>query len=345
MDKVAIVILNYNGKNHLEKFLPSVVANSPGASIYIADNASTDDSVSFLEKNFPAIHLIRIPANYGYSKGYNVALQSVKSQYYILLNSDVEVKSGWLEPLIRLMDSDEKIAACQPKIKSYLKKNEFEYAGAAGGFIDRLGYPFCRGRIFDSVEEDRGQYDTSSEIFWASGACLAIRVDLFHRLGGFDDDFFAHMEEIDLCWRLQSAGYKIFYCAESTVYHLGGGTLSKANPRKTYLNFRNNLSLLYKNYPAGYLYPVIFLRLMLDGLAAVKFLFTDSFGHFVAVAKAHFSVYGSLSSLRIKRKDNMKNIKANPLKKAYRGFVAFDYYFLRKGKFSELKVLNPKPEN
>jgi GT2 family glycosyltransferase len=337
MDKVAIVILNYNGKNHLEKFLPSVVMGSEGANIYIADNASTDDSVSFLEKNYPTLQLIRIPINYGYSKGYNIALQSIKSQYYILLNSDVEVNQGWLEPLVRLMDSDEKIAACQPKIKSYLKKNEFEYAGAAGGYIDRLCYPFCRGRIFGSIEEDHGQYDKNSEIFWASGACLMIRADLFHSHGGFDDDFFAHMEEIDFCWRLKSSGYRIFYCGESCVYHLGGGTLNKSNPRKTYLNFRNNLSLIYKNYPGRYLYPVIFLRMILDGIAAIKFLFTDSFGHFWAVAMAHFSVYASLNILKAKRKRNMENLTADPLKGTYKGFIVFEYYFLKKRKFSDLK--------
>jgi GT2 family glycosyltransferase len=336
MDKVAIVILNYNGKNHLEKFLPSVVMNSQGATIYIADNASTDDSVLFLEKKFPALRLIKIPVNYGYSKGYNIALQSVKSQYYILLNSDVEVNPGWLEPLTKLMDSDEKIGACQPKLKSYLKKNEFEYAGAAGGFIDRLGYPFCRGRIFGSIEEDHGQYNINSEIFWASGACFMVRADLFHSLGGFDDAFFAHMEEIDLCWRLQSSGYKIFYCSESLVYHLGGGTLSKSDPKKTYLNFRNNLSLLYKNYPGRYLYLVIFLRMILDGLAAIKMFFTDSSGHFWAIARAHFSFYASLNILRAKRKENMESLRANPLKSVYKGFIVFDYYFSKKRKFSDL---------
>jgi GT2 family glycosyltransferase len=340
MDKVAIVILNYNGKNHLEKFLPSVVANSPGAHIYIADNASTDDSLLFLEKNHPSLSLIKIPVNYGYSKGYNVALQSVKSRYYVLLNSDIEVKRGWLEPLISLMDSNEKIGACQPKIKYFNRKNEFEYAGAAGGFIDRLAYPFCRGRIFDTIEEDKGQYNVSTEVFWASGACLVVRADLFHSIGGFDDDFFAHMEEIDLCWRLQASGYKVWYCAESTVYHLGGGTLAKSNPQKTYLNFRNNLSLIYKNYPGRYLYLVIFLRLILDGIAAIKFLFTDSIGHFWAIARAHFSIYGSLNTLRRKRANNMRNLSANPLKTVYRGLIVFDYYFSGRKKFSDLKTPN-----
>jgi GT2 family glycosyltransferase len=336
MDKVAIVILNYNGKNHLEKFLPSVVENSPDARIYIADNASTDDSVAFLEKNFPALSLIKISVNYGYSKGYNIALQSVKARYCILLNSDVEVEAGWLPPLIRLMDSDEKIGACQPKIKYYNKKNEFEYAGAAGGFIDRLAYPFCRGRIFNLTEEDQGQYDVSTEIFWASGACLVVRADLFHSVGGFDDDFFAHMEEIDLCWRLQSSGYKIWYCAESTVYHLGGGTLAKSNPRKTYLNFRNNLALIYKNYPGSSFYLVIFLRMLLDGVAAIKFLFTDSASHFLAIIRAHFYIYGKLGSLRRKRKENRINLVTNPLKNSYKGLIVFDYYLWRKKSFSEL---------
>jgi GT2 family glycosyltransferase len=338
MDKVAIVILNYNGKDHLEKFLPSVVSNSPGAVIYIADNASTDDSVPFLEKNFPALSLIKIPVNYGYSKGYNIALKSVAARYCILLNSDVEVNQGWLEPLIRLMDSDEKIGACQPKIKYYHKKTAFEYAGAAGGFIDRFAYPFCRGRIFDSIEEDYGQYDASTEIFWASGACLVVRPDLFHSIGGFDEDFFAHMEEIDFCWRLQASGYKVWYCSESEVYHLGGGTLAKSNPHKTYLNFRNNLALIYKNYPGRYLYLVIFLRMILDGVAAIKFLFADSSGHFWAIVRAHFSIYGSLNNLRKKRKMNMQNQSANPLNKTYKGLIVFDYYLFGRKKFSDLTM-------
>jgi GT2 family glycosyltransferase len=340
MDKVAVVILNYNGKNHLEKFLPSVVNHSSDARIYVADNNSTDNSIAFLEKNYPGIDLIRIPSNNGYSNGYNIALSSISADYYILLNSDVEVTPGWIKPVIALMESDESIAACQPKIKSFHNKNCFEYAGAAGGFIDKLGYPFCRGRIFNAIEEDHGQYDDNTEIFWASGACLFVKASLFQQAGKFDADFFAHMEEIDLCWKLKNLGYKIYYCGESSVYHVGGGTLSKISPQKTYLNFRNNLSLLYQNLPSGKLFPIIFSRLILDGIAAIKFLFTDSIGHFTAVLRAHFSIYGQINQLNAKRKYNIsKRVNGKlPLKGIYKGYIVYDHYILKIKKFSDIKI-------
>jgi GT2 family glycosyltransferase len=340
MDKVAVVILNYNGKNYLERFLPSVVSNSSGARLYIADNNSTDDSIPFLEQHYPQIDIIRISSNNGYSKGYNIALRSIQAEYYILLNSDVEVTPGWIEPVIAIMESDEQIAACQPKIKSYHNKKAFEYAGAAGGFIDRLGYPFCRGRIFNSIEEDHGQYDDNCEIFWASGACLFIKVPLFHKIGGFDEDFFAHMEEIDLCWKLKNQGYKIYYAGQSTVYHVGGGTLSKTSPHKTYLNFRNNLSLLYQNLPSNKLFAVIFSRLLLDGVAGIRFLFSGSMAHFFAILRAHFSIYANFKKLKTKRKYNISKKKKGmeDLKGIYAGSIVFDHFILRIKKFSEIKL-------
>jgi GT2 family glycosyltransferase len=334
MNKVAIVILNWNGKKFLEEFLPSVLKNSPGAKTIVADNSSTDDSVSYLKANYPEIEIIQIPENKGYTGGYNFALSKIKAEYFILLNSDIEVTPGWIDPIIKLMDSNESVVACQPKIKSYTEKDSFEYAGAAGGFIDKWGYPFCRGRIFENTEKDDGQYDNTCEIFWATGACLFIKAQKFHEVGGFDEYFFAHMEEIDLCWRLQSCGYKIYYCGESTIYHVGGGTLKKSNPHKTYLNFRNNIALLYKNLPSKKLYYVIFIRLILDGIAGIKFLFSNSPKHFFSVIKAHFSIYGSIGELRKKRAtcrrtDSDKNIFPRSL--------VYEYFLSGKKKFKDLK--------
>jgi GT2 family glycosyltransferase len=249
--KTAVVILNWNGRNFLETFLPSVLEYSARcADVIVADNASTDDSVAFLQEHYPQIRIIEHPKNGGFSKGYNDALKQIDAEYYILLNSDVEVTPNWITPVIEMMDADPSIAACQPKLRSFEDRSQFEYAGAAGGFIDAYGYPFCRGRIFDVLEEDRGQYDDACEVFWATGACLFVRADLYHALGGLDEDFFAHMEEIDFCWRLKNNGHKVMYCPDSTVYHVGGGALPKSSPRKTYLNFRNNLALLVKNLPS-----------------------------------------------------------------------------------------------
>ncbi len=245
--EIKIVILNWNGRAHLERFLPSVVSHSTGASVVVADNGSDDDSAAFLRKHYPQVELLLLDKNYGYAEGYNRALEQVAADCYVLLNSDVEVEEGWLGPLAKLMASNERIAALAPKILSYDRPGYFEYAGASGGFLDAFGYPFCRGRILDTIEQDDGQYDTSRDVFWASGACMMVRADVFRKLGGFDGDFFAHMEEIDFCWRAQLAGYRIMVEPRSRVFHLGGGTLPNNSPRKLYLNYRNNLSMLYKN--------------------------------------------------------------------------------------------------
>ncbi len=338
LDKIAIVILNWNGKGMLEKFLPFVIAHSSEAKIYVADNASSDDSISFVKNNFPEIICIENKYNNGYSSGYNEALKNIQSEYYVLLNSDVEVGANWLDPIISMMDQDQNIAACQPKILSYHNKSMFEYAGAAGGFIDKDGYMFCRGRIFNHFEKDEGQYDGAKEIFWASGACLFIRADLFHQVEGLDADFFAHMEEIDLCWRLKNRGYKICYNSESIVYHVGGGTLSKNNPIKTYLNFRNNLYLLTKNYFQGNYMLKLFYRLILDGFAGIKFLFDGHPDHSLAVLKAHLSFYRNFKKFYKKRMIVKKEFREfNPVGQ-YKKSIVFDYFFKGIRKFSDLKV-------
>src|ERR1022692_4022740 len=272
--KIAIVILNWNGKRLLEQFLPKVIEYSKGiAEVVIADNDSKYDSVEFLRTNYPELRLIINHENGGFAKGYNDALKHVEADYYILLNSDVEVTKDWIKPIINLMENDKGIAACQPKMLYYKNKEKFEYAGAAGGFIDHWGYPFCQGRMFGNLETDHGQYNESCEVFWSTGACMFVRADVFHKLNGFDEEFFAHMEEIDLCWRIHNAGYKVMYCPQSEVYHVGGGTLPKNNPRKTYLNFRNNLLMIFKNAPKKDLWKICLLRLILDGVAGTKFLF------------------------------------------------------------------------
>ena len=314
MTNVAIVILNWNGKKYLKKFLPGVIEHSSqdDYEIVIADNASTDDSIIFLENNYPKIRIIKLDKNYGYAQGYNLALEQIESKYYILLNSDIEVTKNWIQPIIGLMDSDESIAACMPKIRSYKDKSNFEYAGAAGGFIDKYGYPFCRGRILDTLEEDTGQYDQNTEVFWATGACLFVRADSFHKAGGLDGDFFAHMEEIDLCWRLKNNGYKIMYSHESTVFHVGGGTLDTTNPFKLFLNYRNNLYLLYKNLHSSELIKTLFIRMILDGISAFVYLLQMQPKKFSVVFKAHISFYKNLNHLKEKRKENLTSgIKSN----------------------------------
>ncbi len=269
--RVAVVILNWNGRQFLEQFLPSVCRGSgPFADIWVADNASTDDSVSFITEHFPQVRLLRIPSNLGFAGGYNYALDRMDTEYVVLLNQDVAVEPGWLEPILFALDEDPQIGAAQPKIRSEKNRSQFEYAGAAGGMLDSLGYPFCRGRLFDHLEEDRGQYQTQTEIFWASGAALFIRLELYRGLGGLDEAFFAHMEEIDLCWRVRRAGYTVVYVPESTVFHVGGGSLERDNPRKLYLNFRNNGRMLVKNMGAGRLLWLLPLRLGLDTLAALR---------------------------------------------------------------------------
>lgn len=335
MAEVAIVILNWNGKTYLEKFLPSVIKYSSGiAEIIIADNDSKDDSIAFLSKNYPDIKIIISSKNKGFAEGYNFALSKVKADYYVLLNSDIEVTENWITPVIDMMEKDRNIAACQPKLLSYYERDRFEYAGAAGGFIDKFGYPFCRGRLFQTLEKDEGQYDDEKEIFWATGACMFVRADLFHKAGGFDNDFFAHMEEIDLCWRLRNAGYKIMYCPKSKVYHVGGGTLPKISSRKTYLNFRNNIILYYKNLPANELIYVFIIRILLDGLAGLKFLFEGHYKDFAAVIRAHYYFY---LTYRRQREKRMKIPHIKDRKLIYRLSIAMDYYLRGKRKFSELK--------
>ncbi len=334
MKKVALVILNYNGVKFLDKFLPSVIeCSSDHAEIWIADNCSTDGSLELLEEKFKHINVIQNESNGGFASGYNVALRQIQADYYILLNSDIEVTQNWIKPVIDLMESDQEVAACQPKIRSYYNKSGFEYAGAAGGFIDEYGYPFCRGRIFQSLEEDKGQYDNDIEVFWATGACMFVRADLFHKLNGFDDRFFAHMEEIDFCWRVKSLGYKVMVCHSSMVYHVGGGTLPVGSAWKTYLNFRNNFMLLYKNLPSKRMYKVLMMRLFLDGIAAIKFLIEGGFSDFVAVIRAHVYFYRNWRSIR---KTRMKTFRNN-VSKVYQGNIVVDHYILRKKKFSELK--------
>ena len=266
MKLVSVVILNWNGRRFLEQFLPTLVkyTQDPEAEIVVADNGSTDDSMAFMEKEFPSIRTLQLDKNHGFSGGYNRALELVDSRYYLLLNSDIEVTEGWLAPLLKVMEAKPKVAACTPKLLDYHKRTHFEYAGAAGGFIDRYGYPFCRGRIFDAMEEDLGQYDLSTELFWGTGACLMVRSELWKEVGGLDEQFFAHMEEIDLCWRLKSLGHTILSVPSSRVYHVGGGTLERGNPMKTFLNFRNNLLLLYKNLPSKQRGRTLFLRMILD---------------------------------------------------------------------------------
>ena len=301
--KTAVVILNWNGKNWLEKFLPNVISNSLDSEIIIADNNSSDDSIKFLEENYPTIRIIKNNGNFGYAKGYNLALKQIDSQYYILLNSDIKVKKNWISPIISLMDSDKNISACQPKILDYNNKNKFEYAGGSGGYIDKFGYPFCRGRIFNFLEEDKGQYNDSTEIFWATGACLFLRSSHFWETGGLDEDFFSHQEEIDLCWRLKNKGHKIMVNPKSAVYHVGGGTLKVGSPFKTYLNFRNNLYMLFKNLTISSLFIVIPIRLILDGIAAISFLANKKgIRHLFAVMKAHFSFYLKIPNLILKRR-------------------------------------------
>jgi GT2 family glycosyltransferase len=333
MKRVAVVILNWNGKKFLEKFLPGVVKHSSAdADIIVADNASEDDSIQFLREHFPQIRIIQNPVNGGFAKGYNDALTLVDSHYYVLLNSDIEVTENWIKPAIAMMDADRRIAACQPKLLGFDQRNHFEYAGAAGGFIDHYGYPFCRGRIFQEIEPDNGQYDQEMEIFWATGACMFVRTEMFHRFSGFDNDFFAHMEEIDLCWRLKNAGLRIMFCPASVVYHVGGGTLPKKSSRKTYLNFRNNLALIFKNIPSGEILGVFLTRWALDWVAAIKFLTEGDISDFWAVLKAQWYFLFHLRSQVKKR----RRIFQSPVSGIYRRNLVVEHFFRKKKKFSEL---------
>ena len=335
---LAIVILNYNGKHHLERYLPSVLQYSKNIPVYIADNASTDDSISFIQEHFTDVNIIEQKRNFGFAGGYNVALEQLNGQfdYYLLLNSDVEVSENWLIPLLRSMENP-KIAGCQPKVLSHGEKTKFEHAGAAGGYLDHNYYPFCRGRIFNETEKDTQQYDGEAEVFWTSGACMLIRSELFHKAGGFDELFFAHMEEIDLCWRIKKLGYQFKIIPSSEVYHVGGGTLAYLSPKKTYLNFRNSLYMLTKNH-VGWLFPKLFYRMLLDGIAAMMFLFSGKPRHFWAVFRAHIDFYKHIGTMVKKRKELKKiqtDFNATGL---YRGSILWAKYFKRIHSFSNLNM-------
>lgn len=341
---IAVVILNYNGRRYLAQFLPSVLKNSSEAEVIVADNGSTDDSIAFLQKYYPDVRRIEIKENLGFAAGYNQALKQLSKEwdYFVLLNSDVEVTPDWLNPLISMLEKDATIAAVQPKIKAYLQKDAFEYAGAAGGWLDALGYPFCRGRIFAVTEKDEGQYDKAQEIFWASGAALVIRTKLFHDIGGFDGDYFAHLEEIDLCWRLKRAGYKIMIEPKSVVYHVGGGTLAYNTPFKTYLNFRNSLYTLVKNESIGKLLWLLPLRLILDGLAAILFLTEGKFEHIRSIIKAHWTFFPNLGKALRKRRAAQQLIAQACIGEEntngrFKGSIVWRYYALGKKTFKELQ--------
>ncbi len=343
LTEIAIVILNWNGKKLFPNFLPSVIENSKSKNIEIivADNGSTDDSISYLEQNFPSIKIIDLKENFGFAEGYNQALKQVDAKYFVLLNSDVKVAKNWIEPCIKQFESDEKIAAVQPKILSYNNPESFEYAGAAGGFIDKYGYPFCRGRILNHLEKDENQYNQPTQIFWATGAAMFVRAEAFKTAGGLDGDFFAHMEEIDLCWRLKSRGLKIVYEPKSVVYHLGGGTLSYDSPQKVYLNFRNNLYMLFKNLPKKQFKRIFITRMILDGVAAVKFLAGLNFSGFGAVAKAHVSFYKNLSKLKQKRKEIQKHVIVKTHSEMCKKSIMWKFFIQKKEKFSDLHF-NPE---
>ncbi len=333
--KVSVVILNWNGEKHLSTFLPSVYNSQyPNLEIIVADNASTDNSVEFIQANFPLIRIIQHTENLGFAGGYNEVLKQIETDYYILLNSDVEVTPNWINPVIELMESDKNIAVAQPKIKSYFERDSFEYAGAAGGFIDYLGYPFCRGRIFDTLEKDKGQYNDVKEIFWATGCALFIKSNVWKRVNGFDAHFFAHMEEIDLCWRIKNLGYKVMYCGFSEVYHVGGGTLHAESAQKTYLNFRNNCYLLKKNVSAGKNLFLIPLRFCLDFLALLKFAAAGKWKNVAAVSKAHRAICVSFYKGKIKFN---KDISKTPnMTGFYKNSIVWDYFVRGRKYFKEL---------
>ncbi len=335
MIKAAVVILNYNGASLLQKFLPSVIANTPSwCSVIVADNASTDNSISVLQQHFPDVRCIEMQQNLGFAGGYNHALQQVDAEYFILLNSDIEVTPQWVEPIIEFMIQHAEVAACQPKILAYNQKDFFEHAGACGGYIDYLGFPFCRGRIFNSLEKDENQYTDNKEIFWATGAAMFIRSNVFKATGGFDADFFAHMEEIDLCWRMKHFGYKLYCIPASKVYHVGGGTLHKSNPKKTYLNFRNNLIMLLKNLPSGSRFSVFVKRLFLDKLAFIKFFVSGNFKDAWAVYRAYFYVMLYFKIIMRKRRE-IKNISSG-VSCIFEKSIVSEHFFRGKKKFTEL---------
>lgn len=335
--KVAVVILNYNGASMLAKFLPSVIEYSPGAEIVVADNASTDDSVALVKRDFPTVRIVVLDRNYGFAGGYDKALGQVDAEYFLLLNSDVEVTPGWLEPLLSFMEQNPAAVACQPKILACNDKTSFEYAGASGGFIDRYGYPYCRGRLFDTVERDNGQYDDVCRVFWATGAAMMVRSSVFRSAGGFDERFFAHMEEVDLCWRMAARGGEIYVVPQSRVYHVGGATLNKSNPRKTFLNFRNNLLMLYKNLPQDELRRVMCVRALLDYVAAFKFLLSGGWGDFKAVLQARREYRQLRGEYKPVRKQNLEATVVPAMEERACFSLLWQYYIKGRKHFSQLK--------
>jgi len=337
MKQTAVVILNYNGAGMLRRFLPSVIEYSPEASIYVADNGSSDESCDVVRNEFPAVKLMVLDHNYGFAEGYNRALAQVDEEYAVLLNSDVEVTRGWLSPMTQFLDSNPEVAACQPKLLSFKQKDFFEYAGAAGGFIDKWGYTFCRGRIFNTVEKDSGQYDDTTDVFWATGASLMIRNEVYKNNGGLDGRFFAHMEEIDLCWRLRSRGYRIACVPQSHVYHVGGATLKKENPQKTYLNFRNNLLMIYKNAPDCQLKKIMLFRKVFDNVAALKFLASGDYAAFKAVRKARRDFKAMRSGYDKARAENMKLAVTTRIPEVLKSSILYKYYLGFKHTYSSLK--------
>lgn len=336
--KTAVVILNWNGKNFLERFLLNVVTNTqtPETQVWVADNGSTDGSIDWIKANAPSVKILVFDTNYGFTGGYNKALAIIDAQYFVLLNSDVEVTPNWIAPVINIMDTDSSIAACMPKLLAWHNKNSFEYAGAAGGFIDKFGYPFCRGRILNQIETDNGQYNNTTEIFWATGACMFVRANVYKEMGGLDSDFFAHMEEIDLCWRMKNCGYKIMYVPLSTVYHVGGGTLPNNNPRKLYLNYRNNLFLLYKNLPRQRFRVVLFIRMLFDGASAFVYLLQGKWHFFTAVFKAHFNFYKKINVMRNKRRQINAMRTVTKINHIYNKSIVLDFFLRKHRMFSQL---------
>ncbi|HUW93518.1 MAG TPA: glycosyltransferase family 2 protein [Bacteroidales bacterium] len=339
MTKTAVVILNWNGRAFLEKFLPGVISGttSPDTEVIVADNGSSDDSLSWLSVNHPDTRVILLDKNYGYAGGYNRALEQVEAEYYILLNSDVAVAKGWCDAMITFMDMHPAAGACQPKIRSFSEPEKFEYAGAAGGYLDKFGYPFCRGRMMNTTEADHGQYDDAREIFWASGACMTVRASAFEQCDGFDETFFTHMEEIDLCWRMQNAGFVIYYVPDTTVWHLGGGTLNYGSPQKVYYNFRNSLIMLSKNLPSRRIKRTIFIRQVLDGAAAIMFLFTSGWSSFAAVIKAHNDFRRARNSIKTLRSLSPVCETYGPPHTMMNKSFVFEYYIMKKRIFTSLK--------
>ncbi|WP_276134827.1 glycosyltransferase family 2 protein [Polluticoccus soli] len=339
----AVVILSYNGKKWHELFLPMIVAEAgTGYEVIVADNASTDDTLAWVNDNYPTVKTVQIPINRGFANGYHEALKQIQAKYYVLLSADFEVTPGWFPPLINAMQRYTGLAACQPRIRYWREREYLEYAGAGGGFMDKYGYMFCRGRMFSDLEKDEGQYSDDIEVFWASGGCMMIRADLYHKIGGLDNDFYAHMEEIDLCWRLKNAGYKIGYIGQSLVYHVGGSVISYGSPQKLFYNFRNNLILLTKNEKASKLLWLFPMRLVLDGIAGLRLLLTGQFIGTWTILRAHFNFYGSLGKWLKRRRECSKHITHRNEEGIYNRSIVWDYFVLRKKVFPKLKW-TPKP--